>query len=213
MKNKLQIRIKQPPDDGKPGYDIFTLWKEYEAIAMHFNDLLLKIRTQSLAAVAAFATIAGVLLKGDGGGQDIRWGALTAVFAGLCVFWVAIWILDFAYYNRLLLGAVKALVWIEKESRDAKRASSIDMSTLIEQSVARRKPAEQADAFDDPEKKAAVLEHPARREDFRLSWGRWLFYGLVFVLLLSSMILSNNQRQKSSATRPKGPPTASSGAT
>src|SRR5687768_9888149 len=80
-KHKLQITVKQPPADGdQPGYDLFALWKEYEGIAMHFNDLLLKIRTQSLAAVAAFATIAGVLLKGDDVSQAIRWGTLTMVF-------------------------------------------------------------------------------------------------------------------------------------
>ena len=211
MKNKLQINVKQPPSDGdKEGYDLFTVWKEYEEIAMHFNDLLLKIRTQSLAAVAAFATIAGVLLKGESVSSGIRWGTLTAVFAALCVFWLAIWILDFAYYNRLLLGAVKALVWIEKESKANNRTSSIYISTLIEQAVAQRKPSEQAAAFDDPNEKAAILRDPAKREDLRLSWGRWTFYGLVFFLLVSSMLGSLTQLRKPSTPKPTQPTAASS---
>src|SRR5689334_15742825 len=112
MKSKLKITLETPPAEGnKDGYSLFALWKEYEAIAMHFNDLLLKIRTQSLAAIAAFATVASVLLKEEGVGGQVRWGTLSVVFLALCVFWVAVWIIDFAYYNRLLLGAVRALVF------------------------------------------------------------------------------------------------------
>jgi hypothetical protein len=191
MQQELEVKVKGVPvQRGATGFDLFTVWKQYEAIAMHFNDLLLKIRTQSLAAVAAFATLAGVLLRGDNITPQFRWGALTAVFVALCVFWIAIWILDFAYYNRLLLGAVKALVWIEKESTKTNTTSGIYISTLIEQAVAKRKPSEQAAAFDDPEYKAAILADPAKREDFRLSWGRWTFYVLVFVLLVGLLILS-----------------------
>jgi hypothetical protein len=125
MKNKLEISVKQPSDSDEEDFDLFTVWKEYEAIAMHFNDLILKIRTQSLAAVAAFATIAGVLLKGESISHELRWGTLTAVFIALCVFWLAIWIIDFTYYNRLLLGAVRALTKIEEESKTSTRTSSI----------------------------------------------------------------------------------------
>jgi len=152
------------------GFDVFALWKQYESIAMHFNDLLLKIRTQSLAAVAAFATIAGVLLKGENISHELRWGTLSAVFVALSVFWVAIWILDFTYYNRLLLGAVRALIEIEAASERNGRVSKIVISTRIEEAVA--------------------LRGGATREDFRLSKGRWLFYFLVFLLLLALMAAS-----------------------
>jgi hypothetical protein len=71
------------------GFDLFEVWKEYQKIATHFNDLLIRIRSQSLAAVATFATIAGVLVKGESINADLRWGALTAVFGILSIFWVA----------------------------------------------------------------------------------------------------------------------------
>jgi hypothetical protein len=48
------------PNNGPSGFDLLDAWKEYERVAMHFNDLLIRFRSQSLAAVAAFATIAGV---------------------------------------------------------------------------------------------------------------------------------------------------------
>ena len=48
-------------------YDVKTLWVEYEKIAMHFNDLLIKLRTQSLGGLAAigFVTLAGKGLLGE----------------------------------------------------------------------------------------------------------------------------------------------------
>jgi hypothetical protein len=207
MTKEIELVVK--PESDKPGYDLFAVWKEYEAIAMHFNDLLLKIRTQSLAAVAAFATIASTLLKEEHISHGLRWGTLTAVFFALSVFWLAIWILDFTYYNRLLLGAVKALVWIEKESKTGTRVSSIYISTLIEQAVARRTPAEQAEVFDDPADKAAVLANPARREGVKLSRGRWAFYSLVFLLLLGFLCASWYQfNNPTSPERIQRPPAA-----
>ena len=44
----------EPTNEGWPIYD---LWTKYEDIAMHFNDLLIKLRTQALAAVAALTTL------------------------------------------------------------------------------------------------------------------------------------------------------------
>ncbi len=182
MKNKLEITVKQPSDSDEEDFDLFIVWKEYEAIAMHFNDLILKIRTQSLAAVAAFATIAGLLLKGESISHELRWGTLTAVFIALCVFWLAIWIIDFTYYNRLLLGAVRALIKIEEESKTRTRTSSIYVSTYIEEAVA--------------------LRAPAKGEDLGLSKGRWMFYTLVFLLLLGLLLASVRQLNSPEKTAP-----------
>lgn len=111
-------------------FDRFQLWKEYEEVAMHFNDLIIRLRTQSLGAVAAFATVAGVVAKNDME-PKLRWGLLTGAFSLLAVFWVAVWILDFGYYNRLLNGAVDALRDIEAGSHGAKFVNNIDLSTKI----------------------------------------------------------------------------------
>ena len=93
-----------PPMPREPKFDTFEVWKEYQKIAMHFNDLLMRLHSQSLAAVAAFAALAGVILRTDVD-PTLRWDALVGVFGVLLLFWIAIWILDFAYYNRLLIGA------------------------------------------------------------------------------------------------------------
>ena len=203
MSNEPEKAGAKPPASGeKIGFDLYKVWKDYEEIAMHFNDLLLKIRTQSLAAVAAFATIAGVLLKGESISHELRWGTLTAVFSALCVFWLAIWILDFTYYNRLLLGAVKALVRIERESKSSNRTSSIYISTYIERAVALRDPQAQAASLDDAVEKAAVLADPTVPEGFELSKGRWTFYSLVFVLLVSLTVASIIQYRSPGSAEP-----------
>jgi hypothetical protein len=42
------------------GWPVFKVWQKYEDIAMHFNDLLIRLRTQALGAIAALTTIIGV---------------------------------------------------------------------------------------------------------------------------------------------------------
>src|ERR1019366_10562259 len=89
-------------------WTVHDLWAKYEDIAMHFNDLLIRLRTQALAAVAALSTLVGIFTKTDPNSVHVSWEIATAVFLGLSIFWIAIWIIDFCYYNRLLIGAVAA---------------------------------------------------------------------------------------------------------
>jgi hypothetical protein len=125
------------PANVSTGVPIFELWDKYEQVAMHFNDLILKIRVQALAAVAAIATIVGVLSR-SGQGGDFNWGLTMGVFFFLIIFWVAVWILDFRYYNRLLHGAVDAILELEKESKNINYVQEINLSTFIEHAVAGR---------------------------------------------------------------------------
>ncbi len=56
-------------EDGSPkpadGFPMFELWDKYEAITMHFNDLLMKLRTQALAGVAALSAVDGIFAKNE----------------------------------------------------------------------------------------------------------------------------------------------------
>ena len=122
-------------ENNKDGIPIFDLWNKYEDIAMHFNDLIVKIRTQALGAVAAITTIAGILSKGNEIG-GYNWGLISSVFFFLIVFWIAIWILDFKYYNRLLHGAVDAILKLEALSKSGEtHVKEIELSTCIESST------------------------------------------------------------------------------
>lgn len=57
--------------------------------------------------------------------------AATAIFVAMFFFWVAIFCLDIFYYNRLLIGAVSAIIELESKSASGE-AVGINMSTLIE---------------------------------------------------------------------------------
>jgi hypothetical protein len=151
---------------------LFSVWKEYESVAMHFNDLLIRLRTQALGGVAALAALAAVMVRGDLA-PELRWTVLVCAFIVLILFWVAVWILDMRYYNRLLYGAVKALLETEQLSRENKPLPGLVLSTRIEQS------AEQG------------VKRSAAGHGF--SGGRltvWLFYGSVCLGLLTGLGVS-----------------------
>jgi hypothetical protein len=149
-------------------WTIHDLWAKYEDIAMHFNDLLIRLRTQALAAVAALSTLVGVFTKTDVTSMHLSWQIATAVFLGLSVFWIAIWIVDITYYNRLLIGAVVALRHIEAESRHQRPSLAINISTTIEEAVAHTLP-----------------DTRSFRQRFYSRRGITFFYSLVLITLLS----------------------------
>lgn len=162
-----EITSTTPEDSSEPSFDRLKVWKEYEQVAMHFNDLLMRLRTQSLAAIGAVATLAGIVLTSEGS-VGLRWATLAGVFSLLIFFWVAVWILDFVYYNRLLGGAVDALLEIESESPDQKRVPQLTLSTRIEAAVAG----------------ASRAAYWTRAK----AW--WLFYSVVFGALVTGLIVS-----------------------
>jgi len=155
--------------DGE-GSDLFEVWKEYERIAMHFNELIIQLRVRALASIAAISALVGFLSRGDP--EGFRWGILAAVFVMLAIFWVAISILDLRYYNRLLIGSVSAILEIEKASKNQTKIREINMSHRIEEAVAGN--------F------TRIPKEP--------SWsGRRLFYVLVLIALLGGSYFSLNQ--------------------
>ena len=158
----------EPPE----GWPIFAVWRKYEDIAMHFNDLLIRLRTQALGAVAAIVTIVGILSKTTGNPQ-VSWEMISIAFIFLLVFWIAIWVIDFCYYNRLLTGAVAALLALEELSKSNRYVRHIDMSTKIEDGV------------------AGYLPNNPRA--CQLNFGRWVFYILVAIALIGGLVFAGWQ--------------------
>lgn len=109
---------------------ILDQWHKYEAITMHFNDLLMRFRTQALGGLATVATLAGLLSK-DAKAASAE---LPVFFGVLLLFWIAAWQLDQRYYSRLLAGAVAELEAFEKNaSKDSVDGTQrIALSTTIE---------------------------------------------------------------------------------
>jgi hypothetical protein len=100
----------------------------------------------------------------------MNWEMVAFALAVIIVFWIAVWILDFTYYNRLLLGAADALFALEKESKEKLRVRSIDMSTTILRAV-----------NSDPTWEAG---------NWKLTRGRWLFYSLVVLALVAAFVFA-----------------------
>jgi hypothetical protein len=158
--------------DDKTDWPVFELWKEYEKITMHFNDLIIRLRTQALAGVAALSTLVGIFAKTELTSNS--WLIAGLVFVALAAFWIAIWIIDFAYYNKLLIGSVTALLRLERLSLESRDVQGINMSTLVEASV----------AGDDLDRTLSW------RQWFKIIAGRWAFYIIVLLALAAGAIFS-----------------------
>ncbi len=101
------------------------LWRHYEEIAMHFNELIIQYRLQLMGGAGA---IGGILAYLGSKIDDIsRRHSLRAwLSTGLLVILFAAAYLDLGYYNKLLRGAVDALILIEKTQPE------LYISTMIE---------------------------------------------------------------------------------
>lgn len=137
------------------------LWVEYEKIAIHFNGLLIQLRLRALAGIGAITTLASFVANKSG---EINWDVILFVSLGLMFAWVAIFILDYFYYHRLLQGAVVAIISLERSTKDM--IPSIEISTKIENEIGRP-------------------ETPAPRV-----WAVLIFYGIVLVMLLGMCFYS-----------------------
>jgi hypothetical protein len=89
------------------------------------------------------------------------------IFSAMALFWIAVWFLDFHYYNRLLVGAVRALRKLEGDTKlGVHPGLSIELSTLIE------------DEFN----------KPLSREHFGHFRGVLWFYGIVLAAIIGGVI-------------------------
>jgi hypothetical protein len=109
--------------------NVIDLWKKYEDVAMHFNDLIMRWRLQAIGGLAGLVTLAGFVV-GDAATLTVRYRAMVILSGVLTFGWVGVALIDLLYYRRLLQGAVKAILVIE---RDHPR---ITLSTLIENEAA-----------------------------------------------------------------------------
>jgi len=138
---------------------LISIWDKYEQIAMHFNGLLIHLRTQALGAVATVVTAAGFLLTRS---PSEPWWAVFAVSFLLLLAWCTLWMIDVCYYSRLLLGAVNALIKIEKQSGEL-----LELSTQVQK-----------------------LFGVPREDATRLNWQIYVFYVPVAFFLLCATGIS-----------------------
>ena len=100
------------------------------------------------------------------------WQIAGVVFAGLALVWIAVWVLDFGYYNRLLIGSIAAIVVLEERSQTHKTISAIQLSTLVEDAVARK----------------PLPRNLKRRQRFNIVIARCAFYIMVLAALVAGTV-------------------------
>lgn len=98
------------------GRNLIELWSKYEDVAMHFNDLLMRLRTQALGAVTGLIAVASFFVEGGFSQQSGSFVWRSALVGALALLggWIVLFLLDTFYYSRLLLGAVDALLELEQ---------------------------------------------------------------------------------------------------
>ena len=106
--------------------NVKSFWSKYEDIAMHFNDLLMRLRSASLAGIAAVSTLVGIFAKEGPANLKVDWLVAESIFIALAFFGSQSGSLDIFYYNRLLMGAVAALIKLES---DQKEGNAINIDT------------------------------------------------------------------------------------
>ena len=105
--------------------NVINLWWHYEEIAMHFNNLLIQYRLQLMGGAGAVGAIASYFVASHVDNPERRHTIRVYITTGLLILISAAVMLDLCYYNELLIGAVEALLKIEREHPE------IYMSTLI----------------------------------------------------------------------------------
>ncbi len=169
----------------------FKVWKSYEKVAMHFNDLIIRLRIQSIGGLAGLAAILGIFLHTqEGSNGSFNCGLAIVAIICLMLLWVAVWILDICYYNRLLEGSVNAILELEKKKADFLEKKEINLSSNIEGAFKQRFP------------------HEPKGWSKRLFNGRNGFYMTVFIalfviLLVSSFMYCRSYQEKGICTEEK----------
>lgn len=96
---------------------------------MHFNSLIIQFRLQLIGGAGALGTVAAYLIGSKVEDPQERRQLRTLAPLALLILIVPAAVLDLFYYNRLLRGAVVAILELERNHPE------INMSTRIDESA------------------------------------------------------------------------------
>ena len=125
-KNQKEIKetpVSIPHNEQLP--HIIEEWKIVIQTQMHFNDLLMKIRTATMSVVLSIFGAAGysMLMIDTSSSNFMGWAfhpSVLIISAGITLS-VSMLIIDFKYYYKMLLGAVKRGYEFDNEFKELKK--------------------------------------------------------------------------------------------
>ena len=143
--DKNQKEIKEtvaPIPHNEQLHHIIEEWKVVIQTQMHFNDLLMKIRTATMSVVLSIFGAAGysMLMIDTSSSNFMGWAfhpSALIISAGITLS-VSMLIIDFKYYYKMLLGAVKRGYEFDNEFKALERTYGrkyFGMSTIIKNEI------------------------------------------------------------------------------
>ncbi|MFC1755757.1 hypothetical protein ACFL96_20600 [Thermoproteota archaeon] len=126
---------KESKEDKKELDHIISVWKVAINTQMHFNDLLIKMRTTVISIILAVFGASVIALKDINFKFEIfdcKVHASVVILGIGCVFLFTQFILDFFYYFKLLLGAVD---FTEKMDRDYSEYKLFGLTSMISKRI------------------------------------------------------------------------------
>lgn len=97
--------------------DRLEVWKKIVDVQMHFNDLEMRIRNFGLTVLSAAYAGAGIAYTQDkviSFGLSEPIGVHSVVLVIATIVWLLFWFMERHWYHRMLIGAVKAGLEVEK---------------------------------------------------------------------------------------------------
>jgi len=127
-KQRLAIEEQKHFEDMKKFQQRLALdkWIAFEQITMHFNNMLMTLRTGGIAAIFTIFAASGITLRFVGSNGETNYFALSCITLGLLYVWILVWLLDHGYYNRLLSASIEVIKDFEKETQISNFSSEIE---------------------------------------------------------------------------------------
>jgi len=137
MKGQAYARVKIPDplpsisDDKARAVGLLQAeWKTIIETQMHFNDLIMRLRSIAITALTTLVGIALAVIKF----AKLADGAAVVVFFVPWLLWLVVFVLDYFYYHRLLMGSVIASFKFD-ECRELQELGLFGMSSTITKTV------------------------------------------------------------------------------
>lgn len=133
------VEIKQPEFDTKELPNILKEWEVVIQTQMHFNDLLMKVRTATLSVVLAVFGAAGYsILNKDAFlltvNEFILHPSVLIISSGIVILF-SMFIIDYGYYYKMLVGAVRRGLEFDNEFRSSLGRKYFGMTTMIRDEI------------------------------------------------------------------------------